>query len=95
MDAVVSLLVQRYLMAPLAVSRRLSPAHSTDGPDGEIETEGALTMSILMVLLVACAVEVQEALDVAIHMTVLPVASEELMKDGLLVPALFPLTCHW
>ncbi len=57
-------MVQMYDVAPLAVSCRLSPAHSVRAPDGVIVTGGAERTCTLKELLLTWAGEAHDEDDV-------------------------------
>jgi hypothetical protein len=64
------------------------------GPDGVIETDVPARTTIEIVLLVAVAGDTQDAFEVIIHLTRLPLVSADVEKAELLIPALVPLICH-
>jgi len=93
-DGVVALVVHRYAEPPLAVSCRLSPAHTVSAPDGVIVIEGAEITCRLTELLVACAGEAQVDDDVTRHRISSPLVRFEALYTGLLVPTFVPFTVH-
>lgn len=76
------------------MSCRLSPAQIESAPDGVIVSAPPGFTTMLIVLLVAWAGDTQAALEVTMQFTVLPLVSADVMKAGLLVPALVPLIDH-
>lgn len=93
-DGVVALVVHRYELPPLAVSCRLSPAHTVNEPEGVIVIEDAEITCRFTELLVACAGDAQDDDDVTLQAMLSPLVRLDEANIGLLPPTFEPFTVH-
>jgi len=86
--------VHRYELAPLAVSCRLSPAHTVTLPDGVMMIDDAEITCRFIELLEACAGETHDDDDITWHCILSPLVRLEDEYTGLLPPTIDPFIVH-